>query len=284
MYSGDRIRKMNLVEYGFRLPSALDNRPLQFDEFETLTTQKIYVSATPSEYELEKSEGVIVEQIVRPTGLLDPEIDVRPTLNQIDDLLKEIDLTIQANERILMTTLTKRMAEELDQYLGNLQIRSRYIHSDVDTLDRVEILRGLRIGDFDVLIASYFDHVKPYSELIKKYNLKTKLIFQMGNEWPVDWSIVDNLLASTKKFAYPSNKNRSLLVLLLGVNANERNTDPWLLVGVELLLGIVELVDLKVPSSTVATCNTVPYFTPALFCHSSNFAIEAIIKLPRLAN
>jgi excinuclease ABC subunit B len=152
MYSGDRIRKMNLVEYGFRLPSALDNRPLQFDEFEALTTQKIYVSATPSEYELEKSEGVIVEQIVRPTGLLDPEIDVRPTLNQIDDLLKEIDLTIQANERILITTLTKRMAEELDQYLGNLQIRSRYIHSDVDTLDRVEILRGLRIGDFDVLI------------------------------------------------------------------------------------------------------------------------------------
>jgi excinuclease ABC subunit B len=152
MYSGDRIRKMNLVEYGFRLPSALDNRPLQFDEFEKLTTQKIYVSATPSEYELEKSEGIIVEQIVRPTGLLDPEIDVRPTLNQIDDLLKEIDLTIQANERILITTLTKRMAEELDQYLGNLQIRSRYIHSDVDTLDRVEILRGLRIGDFDVLI------------------------------------------------------------------------------------------------------------------------------------
>ncbi len=152
MYSGDRIRKMNLVEYGFRLPSALDNRPLQFDEFETLTTQKIYVSATPSEYELEKSEGVIVEQIVRPTGLLDPEIDVRPTLNQIDDLLKEIDLTIQANERILITTLTKRMAEELNEYLNNLQIRSRYIHSDVDTLDRVEILRGLRIGDFDVLI------------------------------------------------------------------------------------------------------------------------------------
>jgi excinuclease ABC subunit B len=152
MYSGDRIRKMNLVEYGFRLPSALDNRPLQFDEFETLTTQKIYVSATPSEYELEKSEGIIVEQIVRPTGLLDPEIDVRPTLNQIDDLLKEIDLTIQANERILITTLTKRMAEELNEYLTNLQIRSRYIHSDVDTLDRVEILRGLRIGDFDVLI------------------------------------------------------------------------------------------------------------------------------------
>ncbi len=152
MYSGDRIRKMNLVEYGFRLPSALDNRPLQFDEFETLTTQKIYVSATPSEYELEKSEGVIVEQIVRPTGLLDPEIDVRPTLNQIDDLLREIDLTIQANERILITTLTKRMAEELNEYLNNLQIRSRYIHSDVDTLDRVEILRGLRIGDFDVLI------------------------------------------------------------------------------------------------------------------------------------
>lgn len=152
MYSGDRIRKMNLVEYGFRLPSALDNRPLQFDEFETLTTQKIYVSATPSEYELEKSEGIIVEQIVRPTGLLDPEIDVRPTLNQIDDLLREIDLTIQANERILITTLTKRMAEELNEYLNNLQIRSRYIHSDVDTLDRVEILRGLRIGDFDVLI------------------------------------------------------------------------------------------------------------------------------------
>lgn len=152
MYAGDRMRKSNLVEYGFRLPSALDNRPLQFDEFETLTKQKIYVSATPSDYELEKSEGVIVEQIVRPTGLLDPIIDVRPSLNQIDDLLAEIEKRIQKNERVLVTTLTKRMAEELNEYFGNLNIKARYIHSDVDTLDRVEILRGLRMGEFDVLI------------------------------------------------------------------------------------------------------------------------------------
>lgn len=152
MYAGDRMRKSNLVEYGFRLPSALDNRPLQFEEFEQKTKQKIYVTATPADYELEKSEGVIVEQIVRPTGLLDPIIDVRPSLNQIDDLLAEIEKRIQKNERILVTTLTKRMAEELNEYFGNLSIKARYIHSDVDTLDRVEILRGLRMGTFDVLI------------------------------------------------------------------------------------------------------------------------------------
>jgi excinuclease ABC subunit B len=152
MYAGDRMRKSNLVEYGFRLPSALDNRPLQFEEFETKTKQKIYVTATPADYELEKSEGVIVEQIVRPTGLLDPIIDVRPSLNQIDDLLAEIEKRIQKNERVLVTTLTKRMAEELNEYFGNLNIKARYIHSDVDTLDRVEILRGLRMGTFDVLI------------------------------------------------------------------------------------------------------------------------------------
>lgn len=152
MYAGDRMRKSNLVEYGFRLPSALDNRPLQFEEFEQKTKQKIYVTATPADYELEKSEGVIVEQIVRPTGLLDPIIDVRPSLNQIDDLLAEIEKRIQKNERVLVTTLTKRMAEELNEYFGNLNIKARYIHSDVDTLDRVEILRGLRMGTFDVLI------------------------------------------------------------------------------------------------------------------------------------
>lgn len=152
MYAGDRMRKSNLVEYGFRLPSALDNRPLQFEEFEQKTKQKIYVTATPADYELEKSEGVIVEQIVRPTGLLDPIIDVRPSLNQIDDLLAEIEKRIQKNERVLVTTLTKRMAEELNEYFGNLSIKARYIHSDVDTLDRVEILRGLRMGTFDVLI------------------------------------------------------------------------------------------------------------------------------------
>jgi excinuclease ABC subunit B len=152
MYAGDRMRKSNLVEYGFRLPSALDNRPLQFEEFENKTKQKIYVTATPADYELEKSEGVIVEQIVRPTGLLDPIIDVRPSLNQIDDLLAEIEKRIQKNERVLVTTLTKRMAEELNEYFGNLNIKARYIHSDVDTLDRVEILRGLRMGTFDVLI------------------------------------------------------------------------------------------------------------------------------------
>jgi excinuclease ABC subunit B len=152
MYGGDRSRKQNLVEYGFRLPSAMDNRPLLFDEFEQLTPQSIYVSATPADYELQKSEGVVVEQVIRPTGLLDPIIEVRPSLNQVDDLLNEIELRIQKKERILVTTLTKRMAEELNKYMLNLSIRSKYIHSEVDTLERVEILRELRLGSFDVLI------------------------------------------------------------------------------------------------------------------------------------
>ncbi len=152
MWGGDRARKINLVNYGFRLPSAMDNRPLNFDEFESLIYQMIYVSATPGDYELEKTEGVVVEQIVRPTGLLDPPIDVRPSLNQIDDLLEEIQQRIEIDERILVTTLTKRMAEELTKYLVKLQIKVRYIHSEVDTLDRVEIIRGLRMGDFDVLV------------------------------------------------------------------------------------------------------------------------------------
>ena len=152
MWGGDRARKINLVNYGFRLPSALDNRPLNFDEFEGLINQVIYVSATPGDYELEQTGGVVVEQIVRPTGLLDPPIDVRPSLNQIDDLLEEINVRIERNERILVTTLTKRMAEELTKYLAKLQIRVRYIHSEVDTLDRVEIIRDLRLGGFDVLV------------------------------------------------------------------------------------------------------------------------------------
>ncbi len=152
MYGGDRSRKMNLVDYGFRLPSALDNRPLNFEEFQNIRGQTIYVSATPGPYELEKVEGVIVEQIVRPTGLLDPRIDVRPSLNQIDDLIGEINRTIEQEERILVTTLTKRMAEELSKYLMRLQIKTRYIHSEVDTLERVEILRDLRLGVFDVLV------------------------------------------------------------------------------------------------------------------------------------
>jgi len=152
MYGGDRSRKQNLVEYGFRLPSAMDNRPLQFPEFEALQNQVIFASATPSEYELQRSEGVVVEQLIRPTGLLDPIIEVRPSLNQIDDLLDEIDQRINKNERILVTTLTKRMAEELTKYLVKLDIKCRYIHSEVDTLDRVEIMRGLRLGDFDVLV------------------------------------------------------------------------------------------------------------------------------------
>ncbi len=152
MYGGDRSRKQNLVEYGFRLPAAMDNRPLKFPEFEAMANQVIYVSATPSEYELQKSEGVVVEQLIRPTGLLDPVIEVRPSLNQIDDLLDEIDKRKQVNERTLVTTLTKRMAEELTKYLVKLDINCRYIHSEVDTLDRVEILRGLRLGDFDVLV------------------------------------------------------------------------------------------------------------------------------------
>jgi excinuclease ABC subunit B len=152
MFGGDRSRKINLVDYGFRLPSAMDNRPLNFQEFEALTPQTIYVSATPSNYELEKSGGVVVEQIVRPTGLLDPPIEVRPSLNQIDDLMDEIDERVKVNERVLVTTLTKRMAEELDKYLSRLGIKCRYIHSEVTTMDRIEIIRDLRLGKFDVLI------------------------------------------------------------------------------------------------------------------------------------
>jgi len=152
MYGGDRARKLNLVEYGFRLPAAMDNRPLNFQEFEEIIKQKVYVSATPADYELEQSSGIIVEQLIRPTGLLDPEIDVRPSLNQIDDLLDEIDKRIKKSERVLVTTLTKRMAEELSKYIFNLNIKCRYIHSDIDTLERVEIMRDLRLGKFDVLI------------------------------------------------------------------------------------------------------------------------------------
>ena len=152
MYGGDRSRKMNLVEYGFRLPAAIDNRPLKFEEFENLAKQIIYVSATPADYELEKSEGVVVEQVIRPTGLLDPVIEVRPSLNQIDDLLEEIQQRIERDERVLVTTLTKRMAEELNSYLLKLDINCNYIHSDVDTLDRIKILDDLRAGIYDVLI------------------------------------------------------------------------------------------------------------------------------------
>ncbi len=152
MYGGDLARKMNLVNYGFRLPAALDNRPLKFEEFESLTNQTIYVSATPADYELERSQGVIVEQLIRPTGLLDPVIEVRPSLNQIDDLLEEINLRIERGERVLVTTLTKRMAEELNDYLLKLRMKAAYIHSDVDTLDRIKIIDGLRDGTFDVLI------------------------------------------------------------------------------------------------------------------------------------
>ena len=152
MYGGDRSRKENLVEYGFRLPAAMDNRPLKFEEFEGLQNQVLYVSATPADYELEKSDGIFVEQIIRPTGLLDPIIEVRPSLNQIDDLIEEIQQRVEKDERTLVTTLTKRMAEELTKYLGRIQIRCRYIHSDVDTLERVEIMQDLRKGIFDVLI------------------------------------------------------------------------------------------------------------------------------------
>jgi excinuclease ABC subunit B len=152
MYGGDRSRKQNLVEYGFRLPAAMDNRPLKFDEFEELTGQTIYVSATPADYELQQSEGIVVEQLIRPTGLLDPIIEVRPSINQIDDLLDEISNTIEQKYRVLVTTLTKRMAEELSKYLIKLNIKTRYIHSDIDTLDRVEIMRDLRLGKFDVLV------------------------------------------------------------------------------------------------------------------------------------
>ena len=152
MYGGDRSRKQTLVEYGFRLPSALDNRPLKFDEFESLTGQTIYVSATPGDYEMQQTQGVYVEQLIRPTGLLDPKIEVRPCTNQVDDLVDEIIRVIARKQRVLVTTLTKRMAEELTNYLNNLNINTRYIHSDVDTLDRVEIMMGLRRGDFDVLV------------------------------------------------------------------------------------------------------------------------------------
>jgi excinuclease ABC subunit B len=152
MYGGDHSRKQTLVEYGFRMPSAIDNRPLKFEEFEALVGQTVYVSATPADYELEKCEGVIVEQLIRPTGLLDPVIEVRPNLNQIDDLLKEIHIRVGNNERVLVTTLTKRMAEELTKYLARLQVRCRYIHSDIETMERIEIMDGLRNGTFDVLI------------------------------------------------------------------------------------------------------------------------------------
>ena len=152
MYGGDRSRKENLVEYGFRLPSAMDNRPLKFNEFEMLIPQTIYVSATPSDYEIREADGVVIEQIIRPTGLLDPVIEVRPCLNQVDDLLDEIDERIKMGDRILVTTLTKRMAEELSKYMAKLNIKANYIHSEVKTIDRVEILRDLRLGKFDVLI------------------------------------------------------------------------------------------------------------------------------------
>jgi len=152
MYGGDRSRKLILVDYGFRLPSALDNRPLNFHEFESMIGQTIFVSATPGDYELEKTGGVVVEQVVRPTGLLDPPIEIRPSVNQIDDLLDEIDKRVKKGDRVLVTTLTKRMAEEMDKYLHRISIKSKYIHSDVDTLERVEILRQLRLGEIDVLV------------------------------------------------------------------------------------------------------------------------------------
>jgi excinuclease ABC subunit B len=152
MYGGDRSRKLILVDYGFRLPSALDNRPLNFHEFESMLNQTIYVSATPGDYELEKTGGVVVEQVVRPTGLLEPPIEVRPVVNQVDDLLDEIDKRVTKGDRVLVTTLTKRMAEEMDKYLHRINIKSKYIHSEVDTLERVEILRQLRLGEIDVLV------------------------------------------------------------------------------------------------------------------------------------
>ena len=152
MYGGDRSRKENLVEYGFRLPAAMDNRPLKFEEFESLQNQVVYVSATPADYELQKTEGVYVEQVIRPTGLLDPIIEVRPSANQIDDLVEEIHQRVEVDERVLVTTLTKRMAEELAKYLTKIAVRCRYIHSDIDTLERVEIMQDLRKGLFDVLI------------------------------------------------------------------------------------------------------------------------------------
>jgi excinuclease ABC subunit B len=152
MFGGDRSRKINLVEYGWRLPAAIDNRPLTFDEFESVVDQTVFVSATPADYELAKSEGIVVEQVIRPTGLLDPIIDVRPSINQIDNLMHEIHLRVERNERVLVTTLTKRMAEELSSYLANMGVKTRYIHSDVETLDRIQILEDLRKGEFDVLV------------------------------------------------------------------------------------------------------------------------------------
>ncbi|MFR0483312.1 helicase-related protein, partial [Escherichia coli] len=152
MYRGDRARKETLVEYGFRLPSALDNRPLKFEEFEALAPQTIYVSATPGNYELEKSGGDVVDQVVRPTGLLDPIIEVRPVATQVDDLLSEIRQRAAINERVLVTTLTKRMAEDLTEYLEEHGERVRYLHSDIDTVERMEIIRDLRLGEFDVLV------------------------------------------------------------------------------------------------------------------------------------
>ena len=152
MYGGDHSRKNVLIDYGFRLPAAADNRPLKFDEFEQITGQKVFVSATPADYELEKSEGLVVEQVVRPTGLLDPPIEVRPTENQVDDLLEEIQKRAELDERVLVTTLTKRMAEELDKYFERVGVRCRYIHSDVDTLERVQIIEDFKNGFFDVLI------------------------------------------------------------------------------------------------------------------------------------
>jgi excinuclease ABC subunit B len=152
MFNGDRARKLTLVEYGFRLPSALDNRPLQFDEFMALVPQMISLSATPGEFELQLSQGVVVEQIIRPTGLVDPEVDVRPVRGQVDDLLNEIRLRETRHERVLVTTLTKRMSEDLTDYLQQAGVRVRYLHSDIDAIERMEILRGLRLGDFDVLV------------------------------------------------------------------------------------------------------------------------------------
>jgi excinuclease ABC subunit B len=152
MYAGDRSRKEVLVEHGFRLPSALDNRPLRFEEFEEQQNQVIYVSATPGDYELEQTGGVFVEQVIRPTGIPDPEIDIRPSEGQIDDLLEEVRKVIRKNERVLVTTLTKRMAEDLAEYLDSFGVKVRYLHSDIDALERVEILRGLRLGQFDVLV------------------------------------------------------------------------------------------------------------------------------------
>ena len=152
MYGGDRARKENLVEYGFRLPAAKDNRPLMFDEFEALVGTSVYVSATPAEYEMRKSEGVVVEQVIRPTGLVDPPMEIRPTLNQIDDLMEEIDKRVRAKDKVLVCTITKRMAEELDEYLRRYGVRSAYIHSDIDTLERIQIMEDLRKGLYDVLV------------------------------------------------------------------------------------------------------------------------------------